>query len=62
VAEALLEHLGIAAGDTTQDRRFTVESVACLGTCFLAPVMMVGDQYFGLLTPDKTKSLLKKFT
>jgi NADH-quinone oxidoreductase subunit E len=62
VSEAVLQTLDVKEGGTTKDLLFTVESVACLGTCFLAPVMMVDDEYFGLLTPQKAKSVLKKFT
>lgn len=62
VADAILRDLGVEEGGTTSDLRFTVESVACLGTCFLAPVMMVDDQYFGLLTPVKARDILKTFT
>ena len=61
VADALLDHLGIAEGGTTADGRFTVESVACLGTCFLAPVMMVNHEYFGLLTSSQAQKILKQF-
>lgn len=62
VSDAILRDLGVEEGGTTTDMRFTVESVACLGTCFLAPVMMVDDQYFGLLTPSKARDVLKTFT
>jgi NADH-quinone oxidoreductase subunit E len=61
VSDAILRDLGVEEGGTTTDMRFTVESVACLGTCFLAPVMMVDDQYFGLLTPAKARDVLKTF-
>ena len=62
VAEAILSDLGVEEGGTTTDQRFTFESVACLGTCFLAPVMMVDNEYFGLLTPAKAKAVLATFT
>jgi NADH-quinone oxidoreductase subunit E len=62
VSEAILRDLGVEEGGTTTDLRFTVEGVACLGTCFLAPVMMVDDQYFGLLTPAKARDVLKAFS
>ena len=62
VAEAILHELDIEEGGTTADRMFTFESVACLGTCFLAPVMMVDTEYFGLLTPAKARAVLRKFT
>ena len=41
--------------------RFTFETVACLGTCFLAPVIMVNNDYYGKLTPDKIKSILERY-
>ncbi len=61
VLETLMKELRVEEGGTTADRRFTFEPVACLGTCFLAPVVMVDDQYFGLLTPESAVSTLKKF-
>lgn len=47
--------------DTTDDALFTVMEVACLGCCSLAPVIMIGDQTFGKLTPDSVPSVLNKF-
>jgi len=61
VAEAIERALGVAEGRTTQDMRFTFETVACLGTCFLAPVMMVDSDYFGLITPERVGGILKKY-
>ncbi|OGV61852.1 MAG: NADH dehydrogenase [Lentisphaerae bacterium RIFOXYB12_FULL_65_16] len=61
VADAVGRVLGIADGETTQDGRFTFETVACLGTCFLAPVMMVDNDYFGLLRPEKVNSILDAY-
>lgn len=62
VAEAILQELGIEAGGTTEDGRFTFENVACLGTCFLAPAVMVDDEYFGQLTPAKARDAIKNYT
>ncbi len=53
--------LGIKEGQTTEDRRFTLETVPCLGTCFLAPAMMIDEDYFGNLRPSKIKRILKKY-
>lgn len=61
ILERLGEQLGIAAGGTTEDLRFTLERVACLGACGLAPAMMVNDETFGRLTPEKAKKLVQKF-
>jgi len=53
--------LGIKAGETSPDLKFTLETVRCLGTCFLAPVMMINRDYFGKLTPDKVNSILEQY-
>lgn len=53
--------LKIGEGETTDDLRFTLEPVACLGACGLAPVVMVNDQTFGRLTPDGVQPVLDKF-
>ena len=50
--------LGVEAGETTEDMRFTFETVACLGTCFLAPAMMVNNEYYGHLTAGKVRGIL----
>ena len=53
--------LGINQGETTSDFKFSLETVACLGTCFLAPVMMVNRNYYGKLTPGKVEAILKQY-
>ncbi len=45
---------------TTDDMNFTVETVSCLGTCGLAPVLTVNDKVYPAMTPEKTRSLLKQ--
>ena len=45
---------------TTDDMLFTVETVSCLGACGLAPVLMVNDDVYPAMTPDKVSELLKK--
>ena len=59
IMEAVVRHLGIDDGETTRDMQFSLETVACLGTCFLSPVMLVGSQYFGRLTADRAVKILK---
>jgi len=49
ITEALSDHLGIAPGETSEDRSFTLDNVPCVGCCSLAPVMMVGDRSHGRL-------------
>ncbi len=53
--------LGLEEGQTSEDYRFTLETVACLGACFLAPAMMVNRTYFGRLTPAKMSSILAEY-
>lgn len=61
ILEALERELGIKDGETTSDLKFSLETVACLGTCFLAPVIMVNEKYFGKLTTKKVQEVLKQF-
>ncbi|MFH1223812.1 MAG: NADH-quinone oxidoreductase subunit NuoE [Pseudomonadota bacterium] len=61
VAEAVCDILGVKVNETTKDNKFTVEYVACLGCCSLAPVMMINDDVFGYLTKDKIKEVLKSY-
>lgn len=61
VLEAIRDHLEITDRRTTEDGLFTLEVVRCLGTCFLAPVMMVDTKYYGALTPAKVRSVLKSY-
>ena len=59
ITEALEEALRIKDGETTEDGLFTLESVACLGCCSLAPVMMIGDETFGSLNAKKAARVIK---
>jgi NADH-quinone oxidoreductase subunit E len=52
--------LGIGDGETTRDMRFSQETVACLGACALAPVMVMDKTYYGKMTPRRTELLLKE--
>lgn len=53
--------LGIDPGETTQDMRFTMETVNCVGTCALAPVVVLDGKYHGHMTPSKMQKLLKQY-
>lgn len=65
IEEAVCEHLGIQDGETTEDGLFTLNNVACLGCCSLAPVMMIqsadGDETFGNLTKDAVRKILDDY-
>jgi NADH-quinone oxidoreductase subunit E len=62
IEEAITEFLEIGDGETTADGIFTLNNVACLGCCSLAPVMMIrnadGEETFGNLTKEKAKAIL----
>jgi len=60
ISEALEEALGIKDGETTEDNIFTLESVACLGCCSLAPVMMIGENTYGKLTSSQSVKIIKE--
>jgi NADH-quinone oxidoreductase subunit E len=59
--DVLCRQLNLREGkDTTQDMLFTVETVNCLGACGLAPAMVVNDEVYGQLTPDRAKEIIEK--
>ncbi len=64
IEEAISEYLGIADGETTEDNIFTLNNVACLGCCSLAPVMMIqnadGEETYGNLTKQEVKKVLEE--
>jgi len=54
--------LNVQAGETTEDRNFSLETVACLGCCAIGPVVVVDDDYYAQTTIRKVSSILKKYT
>ena len=56
--KTITEALGIHDGETTEDGLFTLKNVACLGCCSLSPVMMINEETYGSLTPEKTRAIL----
>jgi NADH-quinone oxidoreductase subunit E len=54
----LEQRLGIKAGETTADGEYTLETVACIGACALAPNITIGKDLYGLLTPQKVAEVL----
>lgn len=58
ITDRLAAHLDIEPGGTTDDRRYTLESVACVGCCSLAPVVVVGEQTLGRLSPKNVETIL----
>lgn len=61
VYEKLQEKLGITGGQCTADGKFSLDACRCIGACGLAPVMMINDDVYGKLTPDKLDEILAKY-
>ena len=59
IIDAISEELNIGNGETTEDGLFSLSIVSCLGCCSLAPVMMINEDTYGSLTPDKVKNILR---
>lgn len=54
--------LNIKAGQTTRDKKFTLETVACIGACSIAPVITVNEDYFGKVTVKEIPNIIKKYS
>lgn len=61
ILNALEAQLGIKPGETTADGRFTLETVACLGACGLAPVMQIDEDTHGRMTAEKVAKVLAEY-
>jgi NADH-quinone oxidoreductase E subunit len=61
VIRAFEQALGIRMGETTKDRKFTLEYTSCLGVCGVAPAVMINDQVYGNLTPSKVQEVLANY-
>ena len=60
ITNEIKDYFKIEDGETTEDGLFTLEAVACLGCCSLAPVMMIGEETYGKLNKKETIKILKK--
>lgn len=60
VLDDLTRKLGVEAGETTPDMRYTLNEVRCVGACSFAPVVVVGDQTYGEVTAKKISEILSK--
>ncbi|MDJ0766399.1 MAG: NADH-quinone oxidoreductase subunit NuoE [Myxococcota bacterium] len=60
LADKFREELGINFGETSKNRLFTLEATRCVGTCGIAPVVMVGDDVYGPLSPNEVPTLIDK--
>lgn len=61
VLAAVEEKLGIKPGSITADGKFSLDACRCIGACGLAPVMMINDDVYGRLTPDKVGPILDRY-
>ena len=61
VLEKIEQELGIKTGETTSDLKFTLETVNCVGACALGPMVIIGEDYHGEMTPDTVGSILKNY-
>lgn len=61
VLESIQKQLGIGPGQTTEDDRFTLLPVCCLGNCDKAPALMIDDDTFGDVTADSVAALLEAY-
>jgi NADH:ubiquinone oxidoreductase subunit E len=59
ILKLVKQNLGIEEGETTTDMEYTLETVACIGVCALAPNIVIGDRVFGHMNPKKIEHLMK---
>ena len=60
IVEELERRLGVAPGETTEDLKFSLERVACYGSCALAPVMVIDDDVHGRMNARKAEKLIEE--
>jgi len=58
---AVETYLNIKAGETTRDKKFTLETVNCIGACSIAPVVSINDDYYGRLTVKDIPNIIKRY-
>jgi NADH:ubiquinone oxidoreductase subunit E len=59
ILKLVKQHLGLEEGETSPDFEYTLETVACIGVCALAPNMVVGDHVHGHMNPKKVEQLFR---
>jgi len=62
VLEEMEKELGIKTGENSEDLRFTLETVNCVGACALGPMVIIGEDYHGEMTPEKVGGVLKNYS
>ena len=61
ILEEIERRLGIKAGETTKDLKYTLETVNCVGACALGPIVIIDGEYSGQMKTDKVKNLLGSY-
>jgi NADH:ubiquinone oxidoreductase subunit E len=61
VVDTIERELGIKAGDTTEDGKFTLDTVNCLGACALAPLVVIDDEYYGKTDQKKVLKIVGRY-
>jgi NADH-quinone oxidoreductase subunit E len=61
VLDRIKMYLGADVGEMTKDKLFSLETVNCLGACAMGPIVVVGSDYHGQMTPAKVASTIKKY-
>ena len=61
VLDQIQDNLAICSGETTEDNRFTLESVRCIGCCSLGPVVKINEDMHGRIAPDEINAVLKQY-
>jgi NADH-quinone oxidoreductase subunit E len=61
IRERITAGLGIKDGETTEDNRYTLESVRCIGCCSLGPVVKIDEEMHGRLAPDEIGKILEQY-
>jgi len=61
IIKALIKELGLKVGGTTKDRFFTLSTARCFGACGLAPVMLIDNEVYGRLNPQKAVQIMQQF-
>jgi NADH-quinone oxidoreductase subunit E len=61
ILESVERDVGVSSGGTSSDGRYSLERVACFGSCALAPVVVVDKDVYGRMTPAKAKDVLSKY-
>jgi NADH:ubiquinone oxidoreductase subunit E len=61
ILEAIIQELGVEPGGTTEDYKFSLERVACFGSCALAPVLVIDGQVYGRMTTSSARKVLEEY-